>query len=189
MLICNCLNCNRHCGDYIFINFAAYFHPALQFISIKFVVVLFCLLFVCCPEMELPFLDITLRISDARIQISVYYTHNYLNLTSFYPHHCKHSIPYSQFLRLCCLYSNGDDSLLWSRQIDSPFTDRGYSRSSPTNYLQRVATIIRPDTLHHSLRLRNMLVYSTDHSFTEQPSASTMQKLQSHQSRRCDTRP
>lgn len=34
-----------------------------------------------------------------------------------------------------------------------------------------------------------MLVYSTDHSFTEQPSASTMQKLQSHQSRRCDTRP
>ena len=33
VLICNCLNCNRHCDDYIFINFAAYFHPALQFIS------------------------------------------------------------------------------------------------------------------------------------------------------------
>ena len=32
--------------------------------------------------MELPFLDITLRISDARIQTSVYYTHNYLNFTS-----------------------------------------------------------------------------------------------------------
>ena len=173
MLICNCLNCNRHCGDYIFINFAAYFHPALQFISWN----------------GTTFLDITLRISDARIQTSVYYTHNYLNLTSFYPHHCKHSIPYSQFLRLCCLYSNGNDSLLWSSQIDSPFTDSGYSRSSPTNYLQRIATIISPDTLHHSLRLRNMLVYSTDHSFTEQPSASTMQKLQSHQSRRCDTRP
>ena len=33
MLICNCFNCNRHCDDYIFINFAAYFHLALQFIS------------------------------------------------------------------------------------------------------------------------------------------------------------
>ena len=32
--------------------------------------------------MELPFLDITLRIPDARIQTSVYYTHNYLNFTS-----------------------------------------------------------------------------------------------------------
>lgn len=138
--------------------------------------------------MELPFLDITLRISDARIQTSVYYTHNYLNLTSFYPHHCKNILSLTASFSGCAA-SNGDDSLLWSRQIDSPFTDRGYSRSSPTNYLQRVATIIRPDTLHHSLRLRNMLVYSTDHSFTEQPSASTMQKLQSNQSRRCDTRP
>ena len=57
------------------------------------------------PEMELPFLDITLRISDARIQTSVYYTHNYLNLTSFYPHHCKNILSLTASFSGCAAFT------------------------------------------------------------------------------------
>ena len=74
-----------------FVNFVANFNPALQFTSTVF-------------EIKLPFLDISLRISDIRIQTSVHYkgtdTHNYLHFSSFHPQHCKCSIPYSQFLGL-----------------------------------------------------------------------------------------
>ena len=55
--------------------------------------------------MELPFLDITLRISDARIQTSVYYTHNYLNLTSFYPHHCKNILSLTASFSGCAAFT------------------------------------------------------------------------------------
>lgn len=67
-------------------------------------------------EIELPFLDITLRISDGKIQTSVYYqntdSHNYLHFSSFHLHYCKRSIPYSQFLRLrrlCTFLCNEGD--------------------------------------------------------------------------------
>lgn len=67
-----------------FVNFVANFNPALQFTSTVF-------------EIKLPFLDISLRISDIRIQTSVHYkgtdTHNYLHFSSFHPQHCKCSIP------------------------------------------------------------------------------------------------
>ena len=73
-----------------FINFVANFHSALQF---TFIV----------SEIELPFLDITLRISGTRVQISVHYndtdTLNFLHFSSLHPEYCKRSIPYSQFLR------------------------------------------------------------------------------------------
>ena len=66
--------------------------------------------------MELPFLDITLRISDARIQTSVYYTHNYLNLTSFYPHHCKN------ILSLTASFSG---FAAFTLMVMTPFCDQG----------------------------------------------------------------
>ena len=56
-----------------FIDIVSHFHPALQFTSTI-------------AEMELPFLDINLRISEDRIQTSIFYketiTHNYLHFSS-----------------------------------------------------------------------------------------------------------
>ena len=82
------------------IDFVSNFHPALQFISNI-------------TDTELPFLDINLRISDDKIQTSVFYketdTHNYLHFSSFHPDHCKRAIPYSQFFRLRRLCSDDDD--------------------------------------------------------------------------------
>ena len=69
-----------------FIDFVSNFHPALQFTS-------------SITNTELHFLDINLRISDDKIQTSVFYkltdTQNYLHFSSFLPDHCKRAIPYS----------------------------------------------------------------------------------------------
>ena len=127
-----------------FVNFVANFNPALQFTSTIF-------------EIKLPFLDISLRISDIRIQTSVHYkatdTHNYLHFSSFHPQHCKCSIPYSQFLRLRRLCPGDDGFLLWSKEMVSFaqfFTDRGYPLSYLENDLQRVAIISPHDALRPS---------------------------------------
>ena len=107
-----------------FINFVANFHSALQF---TFIV----------SEIELPFLDITLRISGTRVQISVHYndtdTLNFLHFSSLHPGYCKRSIPYSQFLRLRRICSSDGDFLLRSKEMVSFFTYRGYRLSSSEN--------------------------------------------------------
>ena len=124
-----------------FINFFANFHPALQFTSII-------------SEIELPFLDIGLRISGTRIQTSVHYndtdTHNVLHFSSLHPQYCKRSIPFSQFLRLRRICSSDGDFHLRSEEMVFFFTDRGYPLSSLENDLQRVATISRHDELRPS---------------------------------------
>ena len=65
---------------------------------------------------KIPFLYITLHISDTRILTSVHYkdtdTHNYFHFSSFHPQHCKCSIPFSQFLCLHHLYSSDVDFLV-----------------------------------------------------------------------------
>ena len=70
---------------------------------------------------ELPFLDINLRISEDRIETSVFYketdTHNYLHFSSFHPDQCKRAISYSLFLRLRRLCSGDDDFLIKSREM------------------------------------------------------------------------
>ena len=107
-----------------FINVVANFHSAPQF---TFIV----------SEIELPFLDITLRISGTRVQISVHYndtdTLNFLHFSSLHPEYCRRSIPYSQFLRLRRICSSDGDFLLRSKEMVSFFTYRGYRLSSSEN--------------------------------------------------------
>ena len=83
-----------------FINHVSNFHPALQFTSNI-------------SDLELPFLDIKLKINNHSIQTSVHYketdTHNYLHHTSLHPDHCKQAIPYSQLLQLRRICSDNDD--------------------------------------------------------------------------------
>ena len=127
-----------------FIDFVSNFHPALQFTSTI-------------TETRLPFLDINLRISEDRIQTSIFYketdTHNYLHFSSFHPDHCKHAIPYSQFLRLRRLCSDDDDFLVKSREMMTFFTQRGYPLASLEQDLRRVTTTGRP-TRRYKWRLR-----------------------------------
>ena len=126
-----------------FIDYVFNIHPALQFTSTI-------------TEMELSFLDITLRISEDRIQTSIFYketdTHNYLHLSSFHPAHCKCAIPYSQFLRLRRLCSDDDDFVIKSREMMTFFTQRGYPLTSLDQDLRSVTTIGRPDALTGSER-------------------------------------
>ena len=120
-----------------FIDFVSNFHPALQFTSKT--------------EPDLPLLDITLRISEDRIQASIFYmemdTHNCLHCSSFHPDHYKRAIPYSQFLRLRRRCSDDDDFLVKSREIMTFFTQRGYLLR------EVVSSRLRPD--QHSGSLNN----------------------------------
>ena len=104
----------------------------------------------------MPFLDINLRISEDRIQTSVFYketdTYNFLHFSSFHPDHCKRAIPYSQFLRLRRLCSDDDDFMLKSREMMEFFTQRGYPLTSLEQDLRRVTTIGRPNALTGSER-------------------------------------
>ena len=83
-----------------FINYVSNFHPALQFTSNI-------------SDLELPFLDINMKINNHSIQTSVHYKetdrHNYLHHTSLNPDHSKQAIPYNQFLRLRRICSDNDD--------------------------------------------------------------------------------
>ena len=114
-----------------FIDFVSNFHPALQFTSTI-------------TKTELPFLDINLRISEDRIQTSVFYketdTHNYL------------AIPYSQLLHLRRLCFDDDDFMIKSREMMTFFTQRGYPLTSLEQDLRRVTTIGRPNALTGSKR-------------------------------------
>lgn len=117
-----------------FINFVANFHSALQF---TFIV----------SEIELPFLDITLRISGTRIQISVHYNDTTLTTSSIFLLSIQ---TYSQFLRLRRICSSNADFLVRSKEMVSFVTYRGYPLSSSENDLLRVATISRHDSLRPS---------------------------------------
>jgi len=122
-------------------------HPALQFTSTI-------------SEMELPFLDSTLRIYDAECSD----LNLYLLKTTSIPLHsilisgCKRVNPYSRFVRLLRHCSNDDDFLVRSREMVSFFTGRGYRLSSLENDLQRVATIIRPNALCPSKQRSGSLI-------------------------------
>ena len=75
-----------------FVEVISNFHPALQFTH------------TITEDGDLPFLEISLSISEERITTSVHYkptdTHSYLHHSSSHPLHCKKSIPYSQLLRI-----------------------------------------------------------------------------------------
>ena len=121
-----------------FIDYVCNFHPALQF---TFTI----------SELELPFLDIKLAITNNRIQTSIHYketdTHNYLHYTSFHPRHCKQAIPYSQFLRLRRICSNDVDFSEKAEEMLTFFKQRGYPEPQLHNDLQRVTTISRDEAL------------------------------------------
>ena len=127
--------CSRHdLEDYV--DYVSNFHPAIQFTSTI-------------SELELPFLDIQLRINNNKIQTSVHYketdTHNYLHHTSLHPDHCKQAIPYSLFLRLRRICSDDDDFITRKTEMKNNF--RGYPQTQLDNDLLRASNVPRDEAL------------------------------------------
>ncbi|KAL9952017.1 hypothetical protein ACROYT_G039216 [Oculina patagonica] len=83
-----------------FIEFCSSYHPSLKY---TFEI----------SESSIPFLDLSLSISNDRISTSIHYkptdTHNYLHYSSSHPTQCKNGIPFGQFLRLRRICSNDSD--------------------------------------------------------------------------------
>ena len=121
-----------------FINYVSNFHPALQFTSNI-------------SDLELPFLDIKLKINNHNIQTSVHYkatdTHNYLHHTSLHPDHCKQAIPYSQFLRLRRICSDNDDFAARATEMKAFFHARGYPEALLNGDLCKISTVSRNEAL------------------------------------------
>lgn len=102
-----------------YIRFVSNFHPALQFTHTI-------------SDTELPFLDITLCITDDHISTTIYYkdtdTHTYPHHQSSHPSHCKKGLSRYQILRLRRLCSEDSDFLEKGGEMVSFFEQRGYSR-------------------------------------------------------------
>eukprot|EP00061_Rhincodon_typus_P017918 g46852.t1 len=112
-----------------FINFANTFHHTLKFTI---------------SDTSLPFLDLSISISGNQLTTDIHFkpmdSHNYLGYTSSHPPSCKNSIPFSQFLRLCCICSQ--DEAFYSRnfQISSYFSDRRFPSSVINDALDQMET-------------------------------------------------
>ena len=108
------------------------FYPALQFTSNI-------------SDLELPFLDIELKINNHSIQMSVHYketdTHNYLHLTSLHPDHCKQAIPYSQLLWLHRICLDNDDFAARAAEMKAFFQARGYLEALLNDDLCKISTM------------------------------------------------
>ena len=66
-------------------------------------------------------------------------SHSYLLYYSSHPNHTKQSIPFSQFLRLCCLCSEDEDFQSKSLETREFFVQRGYP-TSPSETLSSSVT-------------------------------------------------
>jgi len=84
---------------------------------------------------QLPFLDLCLKPMSDHLLTSIHYneTDTHLNYTSSHPARCKNSIPYSQFLRLRRICSEGNDFENKSKEMAGFFRNRDY----PSNVIQR----------------------------------------------------
>ena len=122
-----------------FVEVISNFHPALQFTR------------TITEDGDLPFLDISLSISEERITTSVHYkptdTHSYLHHSSSHPLHCKKSIPYSQLLRIRRLCSVDRDFQQKAHKICTFFEKRGYSPTPLERNLQRMSRASRRDAI------------------------------------------
>ena len=89
---------------------------------------------------ELPFLDLVLKPTSDHLTTSIHYkptnTHSYLNYTSSHLICSKTSIPYSQFLRLCCTCTDNVDFDLKSKEMAHFFRNCSY----PQNIVDQVCT-------------------------------------------------
>eukprot|EP00061_Rhincodon_typus_P001678 g15430.t1 len=121
-----------------FINFTNTFHPNLKFTWII-------------SDICLSFLDLSVSISGDQLQTDIYFkptdSHNYLDYTSSHPPSCKNAIPYSQFLRLCCICSQGEAFHSQTPQMSSSFKDRNIPLSVVKNALDRISGVSRTSAL------------------------------------------
>ncbi|XP_072438985.1 uncharacterized protein [Chiloscyllium punctatum] len=129
-----------------FINFTNIFHPDLKFTWTI-------------SDTSLPFLDLSISISDDRLNTDIFYkptdSHSYLDYTSSHPISCKNAIPYSQFLRLRRICSQEDQFHHRTHQLASFFRDRNFPSHVVKDALQRISSTSRTSTLRPHPSNRN----------------------------------
>ena len=101
---------------------------------------------------SIAFLDTLVYVDDKRqLQTTLYTkptdTHNYLHFNSAHPKHLKHSLPYSQALRIRRICSHNIEFNTHLEKLKKRFKARGYKHSLVEEQINKAATINRNDTL------------------------------------------
>ena len=90
--------------------------------------------------------------SNSNISTDVYQkptdTHPYLHWTSAHPPHLKHSIPYSQALRLRRICTSTNVSEQRIREYSEYFVARGYKRNKVLTEMNKVLELTQEESLH-----------------------------------------
>ena len=100
------------------------------------------------------FLHLQLTMDNNHINSCVHYrptdSHNYLLFSSSHPPSCKHSIPFSQMLRIKRYCSDNDDVITISNQVANYFSARQYPKHIIESANKNVHSILREDILKPS---------------------------------------
>eukprot|EP00061_Rhincodon_typus_P002551 g17866.t1 len=133
-----------------FIDFASNFHPSLTFAwSIS--------------DSSLPFLNISVSISEDILATNIQYkptdSHSYLDSTSSHPASCEDSIPFSQFLCLRCICSDGVNFNKGASKMTTFFLNRGFPSTVVDRALNRVQPISLSLPSHSSDMVPLILTY------------------------------
>ena len=126
-----------------FIDFVSGFHPAIKFTSLI-------------SSTSVDFLDICVSIGSTSLTTSVHYkptaSHSFLLYTSSHPRSCRHSLPFSQLLRLRRLCQDDVDFQVQAHKMLDFFRRRLYPEDILSSALQRVLTISRSVDLVPSIK-------------------------------------
>ncbi|XP_072428538.1 uncharacterized protein [Chiloscyllium punctatum] len=121
-----------------FIHFTNTFHPDFKFT---------CTI----SDSSLPFLDLSISISDDRINTDIYYkptdSYSYLDYTSSHPTPCKNAIPYFQSLHLRHICSQEDQFQYRTTQMASFFKDRNFPLDMIDDALHHISSTSCSSTL------------------------------------------
>ena len=102
------------------------------------------------------FLDVTVKISENKIQTSVYSkptdAHIYLHSKSCHPHHVIKNIPNGQFIRVRRICSDIKDFDLHAENMKKNFIGRGYDERNLNQVIDHVRKMKRSDLLQDKVR-------------------------------------
>ena len=100
---------------------------------------------------SIPFLDTRVLLENRQLTTDLHVkptdTHQYLAANSCHPRHCKEAIPFSQALRMRCIYSTNDDFKKRSLELKSHLLHRGYKPSFVQDEIDQASHIRREDAL------------------------------------------
>ena len=122
----------------VFIDQVNLFHPTMKFTAEY-------------SKEEVNFSDLNVKLVDGELKTDLFVkltdTHQFLDLTSSHPYHCKKEIPYSQALRLNIICSDNENFDKRCNDLEKLLMERGYNEKMIRKEILRAREHWRNDLL------------------------------------------